>query len=44
MDLEIREIDCAKLQELLRTYPDEMAVIVEMLQELDELPCQDIAA
>lgn len=44
MDFETREIDCAQIQDLLRDYPLEMSVVVEMLEEIDEIPCRDIAA
>jgi hypothetical protein len=44
MDLQIREIDCATIEDLLREYPHEMSVVVEMLEEIGEIPCQDIAA
>lgn len=44
MELETREIDCAEIERLLRIYPQEMAVIVEMLEEIDEIPCQQEVA
>lgn len=44
MDSTTREIDCALIQDLLRTYPTEMTVVIEMLREIEEPPCQELAA
>ena len=44
MDLEIREIDCAQIEGLRRDYPQEMAVVIEMQEEIGEIPCPDVAA
>jgi hypothetical protein len=44
MDTEIREINCALIEEMLAMYPSETAVVIEMLREIDEIPCHDMAA